>query len=55
MQIAIGRKTSVLDYLSSLFAPKRLGDWILDGDEGRVGHGPRGEGGMAHLAPWIRH
>ena len=25
MQIAIGRKTSVLDYLSSLFAPKRLG------------------------------
>ena len=20
-------------------------DWILNGDEGRVGHGPRGEGG----------
>ena len=27
------------------------GDWILDGDEGRVGHGPRGEGGMAHPGP----
>ena len=25
------------------------GDWILDGDEGRVGHGPRGEGG--HVPP----
>jgi len=29
----------------------------LDGDEGRMGHGPRGEGGGAWPtpAPWIRH
>jgi len=25
----------------------------LDGDEGRVGHGPRGEGGMAHPGPLL--
>ena len=28
------------------------GDWVLDGDEGHVGHGPRGEGGgTAHPGP----